>query len=247
MHKFYVIILAGLLIAGLSAQEAAPDPVVVELRETISKIVDTQSLASKERTDWQARKAEMEALLDLHRRELALLDEELEKAGQSAGGHDDGKQAAQADIEALRITRRAASEAAARNAPRMLTLAARFPAPLAAEAEVERLSLEAWQPGDEPREAIQAILGLISKAEQFNRRVTRSREVRDGREVDVLYLGLARAFYAGGGNLAGIGEPGPDGWIWSARPDIRGEVLKAFDTLDKRRPPALVELPVKIN
>jgi hypothetical protein len=247
MHKFYVIALALAGMWGAGAQESAPDPAVVELRETISKIVDAQSQASRERSDWQERKAEMEALLDLHRRELALLNEELDQAGQSAGGHDGDKQAAQAEIEALRATRRVASEAAARNAPRMLALAARFPAPLAAESEAERLNLEAWQPGDEPREAIQAILGLITKAEQFNRRVTRSREIRENREVDVLYLGLARAYYAGAPGQAGIGEPGPDGWTWTARPEIRGEVVNAFETLDRRRPPVLVELPVQIN
>lgn len=235
------------LATGPAAGEAATDAAVAELRETISKIVDTQSQSSRERSDWSARKDQMAALLELHRRELALLDEELEQAGQSAGPYDETREEVQAELERLRASRRLAAEAVARNTPRMLALAARFPAPLAQETAAERLGLESWQAGDEPREALQAILGLLAKAEQFNRRITRTQEVRDGREVEVVYLGLARAFFADRSGNAGVGEPAADGWNWTARPEIHAEVTKAFATLDKRRPPQLVELPLQIR
>lgn len=244
-------LLPGLALAFLGsplpAQESRPDAAVVELRETISRIVDTRALESKERSEWEARKNSMAALLDLHRRELALLDEELEKAGQSAGGYDEKKREAEAEIAALREARRAASEAVARNRDRALAFAKRFPAPLAEEAGAETVALENWKPGDEPRDGLQAILGLVSKAEQFNRRLTRSREERDGREAEVLYLGLAIAYYADRSGNAGTGVPGPDGWIWSGRNDLHGEIVKAFDQLDRKRPPHLVALPVKLQ
>jgi hypothetical protein len=70
--------------------------------------------------------------------------------------------------------------------------------------------------------------------------------VRDGQEVDVIYLGLARAFYLGRNGAAGVGEPGAEGWTWRANEAIAGEVGKALAQLDKKRPPELVELPVKI-
>lgn len=231
----------------LWAEEVEPDAAVVELRETISKIVDVKSQVSKEMSDWQSRKAEMSELFSLHQRELTLLNEELEKAGQSAGGYDEMKQAAEQEIQVLKEARRAAREAVARNQPRMLTLAKRFPAPLLDDTEVERIALESWTPDAEPRDGLQAILGMVAKAEQFNRRVTRSTEERGGREVEVLYLGLARAYYADRSGNAGFGEPATDGWKWSERPGLNGEVVKAFDELDKKRPPELVELPVKIT
>lgn len=237
---------ACLLVASPARAQEAPDAAIVDLRETISKIVDTQALASRERTDWESRKAQMAALLELHARELALLDEELQQAGQSAGGYDEAKIAAEGELEQLRATRRTVAEAVSRNVPRALGLVRRFPEPLARETELERATLEMWQPADEPREALQAILGLVAKAEQFNRRISRSREVRDGREVEVLYLGLARAYYADGSGNAGIGEPGATEWSWVPRPELHGELQKAFATLDKRRPPELVELPLRI-
>lgn len=235
----------ALLLSCLTTMAAEPG--VAALRETISKIVDTQTLESKERTDWEARKAEFAALLDLHRKEITLLDEELEKAGQSAPGHVGSSDEMKAEIESLKVTRRLAKEAVARNVPRAIALTARFPDPLRKDCETEIASLAAWTAADEPREALQSILSVLAKAQQFDRRLTRTTEIRDGREVNVLYLGLARAFYADLKQGAGIGEPATDGWKWTAKPEIRAELLAAFDTLDKKRPPAMVRLPLEIQ
>ena len=236
-----------LLLTGFTTYAEEPDASVAALRETIAKIVDTQTLESTERTDWEARKAEFAALLELHRKEISLLDEELEKAGQSAPGHGESSDAMKAEIESFKETRRLAKEAVARNVPRAIALTQRFPDPLRKECEVEIASLKAWKAEDEPREALQSILSILAKAQQFDRRFTRSIEVRDGREVDVLYLGLARAFYADKKEGAGIGEPGADGWNWKAKPEIRAELIAAFGMLDKKRPPAMVRLPLEIQ
>lgn len=235
------------LIPPLVGEQPDVDAQVVELRETISKIVEVKTQASLERNDWEGRKAEMAELLNLHRRELELLGEELEKGGTSAEGYDAKKREAEAELETLKVARQAASEAVVRNKGRMLALAKLFPEPLAKEAEVERITLESWENGDEARDGLQAILGMVTKAEQFNRRITRSKEERGGREVEVLYLGLACAYYADRSGNAGMGEPGKDGWEWTSKPELNGEVVKAFDELDKKRPPELVELPVKIK
>ncbi len=234
-----------LLSLRLAAQET--DPSVIDLRETISKIVDTQTLESKERLDWQARKAEMQALLELHQRELALLQEELDQAGQSAPGHDDSTEALKAEIETLKTSRRATVEAVARNVPRAISLAKFFPVPLLKDTETELATLSAWKPSDEPREALQSVISLLDKAQQFNRRFTRTSEIRDNREVEVLYLGLARAFYADRNSNAGIGQPGANGWIWKSRPEIHPALTTAFATLDKKLAPSMVLLPLQLE
>jgi len=235
------------MLAVTHAEESAPDAAVVELRETISKIVDVQSRTSKELRDWESQKAAMAELLVIHRRELVLLDEELEKSGQSTGGEDEAKQAAKDEIETLRAIRRDTAEAVARNIPRALAIAKRFPAPLLNECLPEITTLQGWQSGDEPREALQSILAVTEKAIRFNRRITRNLEVRDGREVEVLYLGLARAYYADRSKNAGVGIPGADGWTWTANPDLNSEILKAFGILDQKSPPARLKLPVAID
>ena len=72
------ILLTATALFPLTLFAQQPDPAITELRETISKIVDVRTLESEERLDWEARKAEMAALLDLHRRELALLGGRIE-------------------------------------------------------------------------------------------------------------------------------------------------------------------------
>jgi hypothetical protein len=243
MHRH----LSLLFIFCLTAVAEVQDTSIAALRETISKIVDTQTLESSERTDWESKKAEFAALLELHRKEIALLDEELEKAGQSAPGHGESSDAMKAEIETLKQTRRLAKEAVARNLPRAIALTKRFPDPLVKDCEVEIAALTAWVSADDPREALQAILSLLAKAQQFDRRLTRSSEIRDGREVNVLYLGLARAFYADKKQSAGIGEPGSEGWKWTAKSEIRTELIAAFDILDKKRSPSMVRLPLEIQ
>jgi len=233
----------GLVATAEEVDEAA----VVELRAVISEVVDTRALASEEASEWRARQAEMAALLELHRRELGLLGEELGKAGQAAGGYDESKREAEARIAELKEARAAAAETVAAQRERALAIAARFPAPLAEEVAGDRERLAAWRAGDDPREGLQAILAMVTAAEQFNRRITRRREARDGREVEVIYLGLARAFFAGPAGIAGIGVPGAEGWSWSSRPEIHGEVDKALAELDRRRPPELVRVPVEIE
>ena len=97
MHRPAII----LLFLTLAARAQDTDASVIELRETISKIVDVQTMESGERLGWEARKAEMAALLELHRKEIALLDGELAVAGQSAPGHQTSTEDLKSEIEAL--------------------------------------------------------------------------------------------------------------------------------------------------
>jgi hypothetical protein len=241
-------ILLTISFLSISLVHAEPeDAAVAELRETISKIVDVQTTESEERLNWKARKDEFAALLDLQSRELKLLDEELNKAGQSAPSHAETTEEIKTEIAALKQARSLATEAVSRNLPRVTSLAKRFPQPLLKEAEIEIATLTAWKPTDEPRDALRSILSLLAKAEQFNRRFTRTTEIRDGREVEVLYLGLAQAYYMDRKDQAGIGQPGAAGWEWKSKPEIRGELNAAFETLDKKRPPTMVTLPLEIR
>lgn len=243
MSRFFAAILLASSVALAQEDQSA----VHELRETISKIVDIQSLESKEKLDWESRKADITALLEIHQRELSLLYEELEKAGTSAPAHEEVSAKIKAEIEEIKVVRRLTSETVAQNVPRTLALAKRFPTPLITEAEPELATLRAWKASDEPRDALRSILTILSKAEQFNRRFTRNTEVRDNREVQVLYLGLAQAFYTDRKDKSGIGHPGSDGWDWKSNPEIRSELIKAFETLDKKRPPTMVTLPLEIR
>lgn len=242
----YAFIISMLSPCLLYAQDEPSEADVAKLRETIGKIVDIKAQTSEVKSDWAEQKDSMSALLDIQRRELELLNEELEMSGQSASGFDEQKNELNADLEKLKAARSQASEAVKTYLPRTLALTDAFPEPLAEEVKSEVLVLQSWDSSGEVRDALQSMLAIFGKAEQFNRRVTRSREERDNREVEVIYLGLARAYYADRSGNAGVGTPAKGGWAWSSRPEIHDEVVKALDELDRKRPPELVNLPVQI-
>ncbi len=243
LRILFVISLA--LVPSLFAE--AEDADLVQLRETISKIVDVEAMESQERMDWKAGKDELASLLELHARELKLLDEELAKAGNSAPGHEQATAEMKGRIDELKQVRSLVAEAVARNIPRVAGLAKRFPAPLLKEAEAELAQVAGWKPSDEPRDALRAILDVLAKAGQFNRRLTRSSEIIEGRQVEVLYLGLGCAYYMDPKDKAGIGRPAEGAWEWVSKPEIRSELAAAFEILDKKRQPAMVTLPIEIR
>lgn len=227
--------------------DAADRATIEMLRETISGLVDLQSQASKEAREWEARRDSMLELIEIHQREIALIDEELEKSGRSAPGHAEAVSEAKVEIARLKEARGNMLGVIERVRPRVLQLAGRFPLPLVKEINAEMALLGSWKSGQEPREALQAVLGVLSKASQFNRRVSRSKESIDGREVDVIYLGLAVGYYADRGGSAGVGRAGEAGWEWSADPALNRQVLRAFDILEQKQPPSRIDLPLMIE
>lgn len=243
----YILGVSAASLLGSGAQEAVDEAKLAELQAAISKLVDVQTLESKERLDWQAQKASFANLLELHQRELKLLDEELGKAGRTAPAHEQQTGELEAQIEALKEARQLTSEAVSRNLPRLRKLTEMFPKPLLNEIETEMPKLLSWTPAVEPRDALQAMLAILDRAEQFNRRFTRSVEVQDGREVQVLYLGLARAYSMGRDGKAATGRPTAEGWKWESKPEIHDELNAAFEIMDKKRPPATVTLPLKLD
>jgi hypothetical protein len=46
---------------------------------------------------------------------------------------------------------------------------------------------------------------------------------------------------------SGTGKPGTNGWEWEANPKVGPELGKAFEMLDKKRPPSMVNLPLEIR
>lgn len=236
-----------MLLVHAQAQESEPKAEVIELRATIGKIVDVKTQTSAEKNDWQERKKMMSELLELHQKELTLLNEELELAGQSAKPFDTKTQEAQAVVAVLKKLRQETSAVVTKEREKTLRIIKMLPAPLKAELFPEIDSIKAWRPGDEPRVALQAILGVVSKATQFNRRVSMVSEVQGGEEVAVIYIGLARAYYVSPSGKAGLGEVTEAGWKWSERPEIASAVQNAVDQLDEKRPPELVKLPLKVG
>ncbi|MBL4801621.1 MAG: DUF3450 family protein [Emcibacter sp.] len=97
------------------------------------------------------------------------------------------------------------------------------------------------------------VVNIISQIEKFDNAITLSRDVRRldaGKEVevDVLYIGLAQAFYVDkNAEHAGWGDVTEEGWDWQENNDLAGDIKDAIDIYESRKSPELVELPLKIK
>jgi hypothetical protein len=103
-------------------------------------------------------------------------------------------------------------------------------------------------------ERLQNVLGILDQASAFNSTVASVKELRtfpDGTraEVTTVYLGLSQAYYTNReGTLAGIGHPGPDGWVWKPDNANGKKILLAVHILEgKEKGATFIDLPVKIQ
>ncbi len=243
-YMFRSIISLLVLVPNLVAQDSESETAV--LRATISKVVDTQTLESKERLAWKAEKASMEKLLILHQKELTLLNEELANSGTSAPAYAETIQNLEQEISELKTARTKALASLNKNLPQLKNLLKKLPKPLQHEIQEILAALET-QPTPNPRDTLQTTIAALDKIYDFNRKITTKEEFSAGKSVKILYLGLGQAFYLGSNTLAGTGHPTSEGWTWIPTPKNRPEIEKAFAIYEEKQPPALLDLPLTLR
>ncbi len=97
---------------------------------------------------------------------------------------------------------------------------------------------------------LQRVIALYSQIETLQHGIHVVREIiplpdAARREVDVVYIGLARGFaVSGDGRWAAIGTPADDGWTWTPRPELAPHIRKAVNVAGNTAPAALVDLPL---
>lgn len=225
----------------------------VETRELIRQWVAAERLVSEEKAAWQVEQKRMQELLGLYQKELQLLDEELGKSGGAADLIDNDKDKLEVRVKKYRAAQGLLAKTMVRLLPRAQQLIAFFPQPLQDELSADIDALNTSDALSKPRDVLRSMISMLTTAERFNRSVTLVEETRvlpGGKKisVDVIYLGLARAFYtARSGDVAGVGIPQKDAWSWQARPDIADDIRRVIAVYRKDQQPQLLRLPIAID
>lgn len=99
---------------------------------------------------------------------------------------------------------------------------------------------------------LQRVLALYSGIQRMQTEIQTARamvELADGRrEMDVLYLGLSRAYaISTDATVAAVGRPGADGWSWERADGFEGRIRDAIAVYSREVPVRLVELPLEID
>jgi hypothetical protein len=134
------------------------------------------------------------------------------------------------------------------------TLVKRMPEPVANKLAplLQRIPADPKNTRVSVAERFQNVLGILGEANKANSEITVSYEIRklaDGSssEVQVIYLGLAQAYFISPRGEAGIGRPGEDGWVWQPAPKSADAILRALEIIQGKQSPEFVPLPITIK
>jgi hypothetical protein len=244
----------GLGVASAVWAEPASDPDLPALESRVAVWVDLRTEIADAQRAWKETRPQLD-------RERALLQAERDQrrqASDQAAQLEADAAAVQAEQEQRRDLLRAAiddldpglsrAERALRDWPRRLPPGLREPL-LPAFAEIAASDRAPESPGAR----LQRVLGLYTEIERLQGEIHCVTEVVEvpgsgAREIDVLYLGLARGYAATpDGSWAGIAQPGPAGWYWDSRPGLAPAIVEAIAVARRGRSVRLVSLPVQVT
>jgi hypothetical protein len=247
--KYLPIFITVLICESLAAQE--PAPVHLQDLETLTEqwIGLRGTLAEEERM-WRQRKARWLEEIALLREEAAALRQEKETQTGFLDRFDleRGKLLEQAEL--LRAELNALDRILASRRRDVENLAAEVPEGLNASLPVALKT--AQKPVEEFRMPnAQHLMAFLSGIESIQNRFHATREVLEingeRRQVEVLYAGLAQAWaVTPDRSVAGVGTPGPEGWIWDFSNTDPEQVHLALQVFQRQETATLTQLPLSL-
>jgi len=229
--------------------------ILSDTRTALEEWVETRRILSQEKRDWTLDRETLTDRIEILKREVESLRAriggtrssiaETERKRAELAAENDGLKEASADL----LGTVSVLEGRTRQ------LLVRLPDPI--RESVKSLSQripEDPQPGEDSLgDRFQNVIGILNEVNKFNREITVTSEVRtlpDGTaaQVEVLYVGIAQAYFAGAqGNVGGIGTPSPDGWTWTPADDFAPQIAQAIAMVKNERVAGFVRLPLRIE
>jgi septal ring factor EnvC (AmiA/AmiB activator) len=253
-----VAVLCALSVGASSAgQDPAQNPAPPTLEETrlvMGKWIETQQIISKERNEWQQSKEILTSRLELVKKETAGLEEKIQQARASVAETNAKRDELLAQHEVLKAASAQLAIAVGAMETEVRRLFKMLPEPIQTKLEPlhQRMPDDAEHVRVSPAERFQNVLGILNELNKANNELTVTYEVHDladGKpsEVQVIYIGLAQAYYVCGSGEAGIGRPSADGWKWERSAKIGPDVTTALEIVQGKHSPTFVSLPVKLQ
>jgi hypothetical protein len=239
--------------AGAGAAAKAP-PTLEETRMMMGKWIETQQIISKERQDWQQGKEILLGRLELVKKEIASLDEKTKQAQSNATDADKKRADLLTENQELKAAGLQLVDAVTQMEVKVHRLFKLVPEPVRQKLDTlyQRIPEDPNSTRISVAERFQNVLGILNELNKANNEITVNFEVHDladGRpsQVNVIYVGLAQAYYISNSGAAGTGRPTPEGWKWEPSGAIARDVLTVMEILQGKHSPAFVPLPAKVQ
>ncbi len=253
MNKKLRFGLAALLVgSSLPAQdETAVQREIENTREVIARYVQTRQAIARVSNEWKAYQELTQRRIDLYEREIAQLRQTIQTAEQETTQAEREIARIRGEIQILRDANAIVLQALPALETKLRELYQYFPTPL--KNKVQRLVQQLGR-GRQASDRMAVLIGILNEVDKFNAefnfdRVEKTLNTGETRLVDVIYLGLAVAYYADEqGRIGGIGTPAEGNWKWEERNDLAPAIRQAIRFYQGEVKPALmVELPVEIQ
>ena len=252
------VMFLGLFIGLLGVPSPGQEGSLQEAEKILEEMVAVRELLSREKAAWKEERYWMERQKEIWRREQEELEQRLHEARLESQEEQEALEKVQEEIAELETERDRRWVLLREEGAALVEIIDSLPLrqPSAWEAprrRLEGLSSETLEAAFSP--GARAFIALLQEMDRWDGEWTRQREViaKSGtdageREVDVLWMGLAHAFYRTlSGDEYGQGSIGEDGsWQWEpVSGSEAGAVEALFAIYGRERAPAWVRLPVK--
>ena len=246
--------LATSLTAAATEPPATTSASIDETKSVVGKWVATQELIFKERKAWEREKDLLQSRMELIDKEATDLERKLAESRKVLGDLNAKRGVAQSDkreftgLGGLLAARVSDLEGKVRTIQRMLP----DPAKEKVDALFRRIPSDPASTSVSVAERYQNVLGILDAVNKMNGEITLATEVRalsDGKpsEVKTVYVGLGQAYFISARDEAGIGRPGPDGWVWQPANELSRDINVVIQVLQNQTKPLFVSLPVTIQ
>lgn len=234
----------ALATVSVPAQEAPADLV----QSKLEKWVETKKAISKEKSDWEAKKATLKDLNEIRLTEIQQLGEFVEAAETRIAEIDEKRSAFSGEDKKLKTWRRELTNETAALETELRPLLNRLPPPLREKVAESAERVEASGSDTPLQTRVRDVLLILQAVMEFQNTVTVDGDVREvggeRREIDILYLGLSGAWFCDRtGSYGGVGKVTADGWQWVEDKRVAAAVRKTIDVHRRDLPPELVKLP----
>ncbi len=243
---------AILAVTTLHAQdEAAVKKEIEQARQVIEEYVETRREIARVKNEWRSYQELSERRISLYEQEIAELTETIEKAEAETTQAERAIAAVKEEIAQLRQANDIVARALPAFEDKLRELYQYFPTPL--KDKVQSLVQQLGK-GGQASNRMAIVIGILNEVDKFNSDYTLDtfeKTLPSGQTklVDVVYLGLAVAYYADSeGKVGGVGTPAAGEWNWTERNELAPAIREAVLYYEGEIKPAmLVDLPIEIQ
>ncbi|MCF7818863.1 MAG: DUF3450 domain-containing protein [Kiritimatiellales bacterium] len=243
-----------MILAVLSAAVGGRAQDLDESKEMLSKWVETRKLISEEKEKWELEREMLGDRLDLVRNENETLAEKIHQTQSLITDADQKREDLVKENDGLKNASATLVNRIFTLERNVLALLPTLPAPI--QDRIKPLSQRIPKTEETDlslSERYQNVIGIINELNKSANAINVVSEVKElagggAAEVQTLYIGFARAYYANNkGDIAGVGYPDEGGWKWSADNALAPKVADAIAILKNEKVAAYIQLPVTVN